>query len=287
MFESSRSVTLDDGRKLTVQYAGERYGWNCLVLGGPRQGRGDSPLAAIADFLDLGESDLPAWVAEFSADYERALREVARFVCDCCGYRTLLSKGSYEICDVCDWEDDEVAGRAGVDTFSGPNNMTLREGRANFAQHGASDLRARGRVRDPKPEETVRPLVRNGDRFEVLVETERMMAIVRYAPAHSDSADTLLPKGSVLVANDESRRGMYPHFNAYPERYEELERILVPAEIRTAENYHRYVFTFGIDEIGALLKPIEPLRPRPGNLAPTTRPDDWGTNPERRRRASA
>ncbi len=28
--------------------------------------------------------------------------------CPCCGSRTLSVLGSYEVCDVCDWEDDPV-----------------------------------------------------------------------------------------------------------------------------------------------------------------------------------
>ncbi|MDV2480705.1 hypothetical protein F8E02_01515 [Methanoculleus sp. Wushi-C6] len=59
--------------------------------------------------------------------------------CPCCGYRTFDQRGMYFICDVCFWEDD------GVDhdeDLSGPNHMTLGEGRANFKKYGACDARS-------------------------------------------------------------------------------------------------------------------------------------------------
>jgi hypothetical protein len=28
------------------------------------------------------------------------------YICPCCGYRTLLERGAYDICQVCFWEDD-------------------------------------------------------------------------------------------------------------------------------------------------------------------------------------
>ncbi len=53
--------------------------------------------------------------------------------CPCCDYRTIERYGSCEICPVCDWEDDYVLPEnGGLDQESGPNNMTLREGRKKF-----------------------------------------------------------------------------------------------------------------------------------------------------------
>ncbi|MDQ1813288.1 CPCC family cysteine-rich protein [Massilia sp. CCM 9210] len=54
--------------------------------------------------------------------------------CSCCGYRSLLEGGSYEICRVCFWEDD---GTTECDRISAPNHMTLREARINFQRSGA------------------------------------------------------------------------------------------------------------------------------------------------------
>jgi len=51
--------------------------------------------------------------------------------CPVCGYLTLDERDSFDICAICFWEDD------GIDDFeenndSGPNHMTLKEGREVF-----------------------------------------------------------------------------------------------------------------------------------------------------------
>lgn len=57
--------------------------------------------------------------------------------CDCCDYFTLPSKGDWEICPVCYWEDD-VFGLEEPDAPSGANHgLTLREAKANFELLGA------------------------------------------------------------------------------------------------------------------------------------------------------
>jgi hypothetical protein len=58
--------------------------------------------------------------------------------CSCCDYLTLSSRGEYDICPVCFWEDDGLD-ITRLDTHSGPNHMTLREGRENFRRIGACD----------------------------------------------------------------------------------------------------------------------------------------------------
>jgi hypothetical protein len=52
--------------------------------------------------------------------------------CPCCGYRTLLSRANYEICDLCKWEDNGVADS---DQYSGPNHMTLGEAKKIFTKN--------------------------------------------------------------------------------------------------------------------------------------------------------
>ncbi|MCS3530123.1 CPCC family cysteine-rich protein [Chryseobacterium sp. JUb7] len=64
--------------------------------------------------------------------------EKYEFQCYCCGYFTIEERGHYEICDVCFWEDD---GSNILDEESGPNYMTLEEGRKNFAKFGACEER--------------------------------------------------------------------------------------------------------------------------------------------------
>lgn len=61
--------------------------------------------------------------------------------CPCCDYFSLSRRGSYDICPVCYWEDDGT-GLGTPDVISGPNHITLREARENFARLGAADQAA-------------------------------------------------------------------------------------------------------------------------------------------------
>jgi hypothetical protein len=73
--------------------------------------------------------------------------------CPCCGFRTLGVRGGSEICDVCFWED-EGEDIDQLDEPSGANHgLTLREGRANFAEFGACERRFVESVRPPTEEE--------------------------------------------------------------------------------------------------------------------------------------
>ena len=58
------------------------------------------------------------------------------FKCPCCGYPTLRSRGDYEVCYLCNWEDD------GQDDFDadtitgGPNgDYSLTEARQNYKRY--------------------------------------------------------------------------------------------------------------------------------------------------------
>ncbi|MBU3129712.1 CPCC family cysteine-rich protein [Clostridium tagluense] len=59
-----------------------------------------------------------------------------RFKCHCCGYPTLDEKASYDICILCDWEDD---GQGDIDADfikGGPNSdYSLAEARENFKKY--------------------------------------------------------------------------------------------------------------------------------------------------------
>lgn len=59
--------------------------------------------------------------------------DVLKNSCPVCGYLTLDERSGYDICSICFWEDD------GIDDFeanknSGPNHMTLKEGREIFQE---------------------------------------------------------------------------------------------------------------------------------------------------------
>lgn len=76
------------------------------------------------------------------------------FPCPCCGYRTLHEQppGTFEICPVCCWEDDN-AQFDNPALKGGANEQSLNEARAYFAEHHASSPRFIGAVRAPLPDE--------------------------------------------------------------------------------------------------------------------------------------
>jgi hypothetical protein len=138
-------------------YQGEGYGWGAYVpVDKRRPASATTPAEAIAAYLDVPVESLPVPVRELGNRLEQELSAAPRYQCDCCGFKTLLNPGCYEICDVCGWEDDRADnGRRlnGPDAPSGPNRVTLTQARANFRAFGAAKERSRHLVRDPRPEE--------------------------------------------------------------------------------------------------------------------------------------
>jgi Cysteine-rich CPCC len=51
--------------------------------------------------------------------------------CPCCGSRVLTTLGTYEICDVCGWEDDPLQS-ADPDYAGGANTLSLNQARREF-----------------------------------------------------------------------------------------------------------------------------------------------------------
>jgi hypothetical protein len=97
--------------------------------------------------------------ARFSS---RAMSEL-RFPCPCCGYPTLSEQppGTFDICEVCGWEDDDLQYRK-PSYEGGANGISLRQARANFEAIGSSDPSHRDRLRSPTDEEA-RNRVRHDD----------------------------------------------------------------------------------------------------------------------------
>lgn len=59
-----------------------------------------------------------------------------RVHCPCCGYPTLETKADWEICELCNWEDDGQGDADAHKVRGGPNaDYSLTEARNNFAQH--------------------------------------------------------------------------------------------------------------------------------------------------------
>jgi len=73
-----------------------------------------------------------------------------RRACPCCSHRTLadLCPGSFEVCPVCDWEDDLIQFED-PELCGGANRVSLRQARENYLQFGACERQALSHVRQP------------------------------------------------------------------------------------------------------------------------------------------
>ena len=72
----------------------------------------------------------------------------SRVNCPCCGYPTLTERGGFEICDLCNWEDDGQDDYDADIVRGGPNQgYSLTMARRNFAQYLVMYDPARG---DPR-----------------------------------------------------------------------------------------------------------------------------------------
>ncbi len=79
---------------------------------------------------------------------------VKKYPCVCCGFATLAEPppGTFEICPVCFWEDDDAQFRD-RDFAGGANSISLAEAQVNFAKFGAITEEHRARVRAPTDSE--------------------------------------------------------------------------------------------------------------------------------------
>ena len=77
----------------------------------------------------------------------------AIYPCPCCGYLTMPKlRGSFCICEVCLWEDDEVQAE-NPDFDGGANDPSLNDARENFLRYGVCDPELAGDERPPLPDE--------------------------------------------------------------------------------------------------------------------------------------
>jgi len=66
------------------------------------------------------------------------------YPCHCCGFVTLAEPlGSYEICEVCGWEDDEVQ-QCWPGYRGGANHESLCDAQAAFLRRVATDVQLTG-----------------------------------------------------------------------------------------------------------------------------------------------
>lgn len=79
---------------------------------------------------------------------------IEKFACPCCGYKTFIEEpnGSYDICQVCFWEDDPIQ-LDNPDYDGGSNKVSLRKGQNNFLEFKACEKEMIKIVRPPNKDE--------------------------------------------------------------------------------------------------------------------------------------
>ncbi|GAB2677769.1 hypothetical protein GCM10027036_34350 [Flavihumibacter cheonanensis] len=77
-----------------------------------------------------------------------------KYPCPCCGYKTFdhLPNGSYNICQVCYWEDDPIQ-LEDPNYEGGSNRVSLKQAQRNFINIGACEPEMRKYVRRPSHDE--------------------------------------------------------------------------------------------------------------------------------------
>ena len=71
-----------------------------------------------------------------------------KFQCPCCGYYTLPESRLYDICPVCNWEDD-YSQFHNPDFEGGANDESLNQARKNYQEYGVSDKKFIDKIRKP------------------------------------------------------------------------------------------------------------------------------------------
>lgn len=76
-----------------------------------------------------------------------------KIACLVCGHKTIMHRGSFEICPVCFWEEEGAVDQPNAPK-GGPNgNLSLNQARANYEKFGAIEERFVSLVRLPARDE--------------------------------------------------------------------------------------------------------------------------------------
>ncbi len=117
------------------------------------------------------------WFEEYLHPVEHGVTKApqfgVRFTCPCCGYPTLSERGGYDICELCNWEDDGQDDPHADETWGGPNGAySLSEARLNFKRHlimygpGKPTKRIGGNTNSPLENQAKRAIV---EAFEAMM----------------------------------------------------------------------------------------------------------------------
>lgn len=91
----------------------------------------------------------------------RARNPEPRHACPCCDYVTLAERGTYLICPVCFWEDEDVFHDTDMEEPSAANHgLALSDARRNFHDLGACDASMLKNVLSPDQRSAYRHIPR-------------------------------------------------------------------------------------------------------------------------------
>ena len=142
-----RVHTLPDGRQLRATYDGEPPGWVVHLVGHEDRSVSARDIHdALTELLEPGASGVAPWFMEAAEDL--AARETPWQARPLSALRLPdadeAPTGTYDICNVCFWEDDGVQFHD-LDYEGGANKVSLNQARENFREHGVSEDRSRTR----------------------------------------------------------------------------------------------------------------------------------------------
>jgi hypothetical protein len=112
-------------------------------------------LMVLVELLSLPRGDRPEWLFDAVRDLVGVDTLLGRrYPCPCCDYLTLPepATGTFWICEVCRWEDDNLQ-YVYIDDPGGANQVSLRQARENYRRCGTSKPDRDLPVREPLPEE--------------------------------------------------------------------------------------------------------------------------------------
>ena len=149
-----RTVELPSGARLHGSYDWSSDCWTVQLDGESAAAQDHWLHRAVRELFPIPPGTVsPRWLLDAVQQLARHDTPLGpRTMCRCCGYLTLTEYGSYEICRVCGWEDDPTT--IFESGLTGPNHMSLVEGRRQFAARGQATPDERGPAPRPaRPEE--------------------------------------------------------------------------------------------------------------------------------------
>ncbi|MGZ5243079.1 MAG: CPCC family cysteine-rich protein [Bacteroidia bacterium] len=100
------------------------------------------------------------------------------YSCPGCGYPTLSERGGYEICSVCNWEDDGQDESQANEIWGGPNQLTLTENRLIIGKTLADIAQGLSGEINKNPKEILEILRKHNIKMESFTEEKMMDASI-------------------------------------------------------------------------------------------------------------